>query len=386
MNIRPLLRFIRAAVPAAAIFGCRAPATLPAAPIDSGGFVVTLGRDTVSAESFTRTGGRVEGVIMRRVPRTVVVRYVMTLAPTGLPSRLEYNTRLPDGSMLPNGARSIVVTFTGDSAFTEIIRDSVVRRRVAARNAFPELDGAVSFYALPIAALRAMNRDSARFVAYPPGAPEGDPSPVAKRDSNRYWVYYFGNPFEVVTDDAGRILSVDGNRTTYRIQARRQATANVAALATTFAERERATGAIAALSPRDSVFATIGGARLSVDYGRPATRGRTIWGPNGVLGDTLWRTGANASTKLTTDAVVSIGGSTLPAGTYPVMTLAIPGRYQLIFYASDKEFLRIPLQAAAIDPSVERFTIVIEPSGERSGMIRLRWDTLELSTPFTVPR
>lgn len=354
--------------------------------MDSGAFVLTLGNDTVSAESFRRTGSRIEGVIVRRVPRTVLVRYAMTLAPNGLASRLEYTTRLPDGTMLPNGARSVIATFTSDSVITEILREEIVTRRVPARNAYPEMDGAVSFYALPIAALKAMNRDSAHFVAYAPGAPQGSGSPVARRGSgsNRYWVYSFGNPIEVVTDAAGRILSVDGTRTTFRIVSRRQPAMDMSALAAAFLDRERTSGPMLALSPRDSVIATVGGVRISVGYGRPASRGRRIWGPDGVLGDTLWRTGANASTKFTTDGAVSIGGRTLPAGTYSLMTLAVPGRYHLIFYTRDTEVWRVPLQATPLDPRVERFTILIEPTGERAGTLRLRWDALELSVPFTV--
>lgn len=384
MNLPSFVLLACAAAPVVGIYACRAPAALPPVPANTGGFVVTLGNDTVSAESFTRTGDRIEGVIVRRVPRTSVVRYVLTLTPAGLPSRLDYTTRLPDGSMIPNGARSVAVTFTGDSVITQIVRDSLVTRRVGARSSFPDLDGAVSFYALPIAALRAMNRDSADFVGYSPGAPTGSVIPVARRDSNRYWLYDFGSPIEIVTDDAGRIVSVDASRTTFRIQSRRQGTVNVSTLATAFAERERAIGPIAALSPRDSVIATIGGARISVGYGRPSARGRRIWGPSGVLGDTLWRTGANASTRFTTDAAISIGGHALPAGTYSLTTLAIPGRYHLIFSAGDAEVLRVPLQAAALNPRVERFTILIEPAAERAGVLRLRWDTQELSTPFRV--
>jgi hypothetical protein len=343
-----------------------------------------LGNDTLSAESFVRTGDRVDGMIVRRIPRTVVVRYVMTLAPTGLPARLEYNTRLPDGSMPPNVARTVIVTFTGDSAFTEIVRDSTTRRRVAVRNALPAIDGAVSFYALPVAALRAMNADSARFATYGAGTAAGEPTPVARRAANTYWLYSFGNPVEVVTDAAGRLLSVDGSRTTERILAHRRAAVDVPAVAAAFVARERALGPITALSPRDSAAASIGGVRLSVDYGRPAARGRRIWGPNGVLGDTLWRTGANASTKLTIAAPITIGGRALPAGTYSLMTLAIPGRYQLVLYEGDAELMRVPLQATPIDPPIERFTIVIDPAGERAGTLRLRWDTLELSVPISI--
>jgi hypothetical protein len=366
------------------VFACRAPAPESLAPTESGAFVVTLGNDTISVESFTRTGNRIEGVIVRRVPRTTVVRYTMTVAPSGLPARLEYNTRLPDGTRLPNGARTVIATFTSDSVFTVIHRDSIATVRVGARNAYPEIDGAVSFYALPIAALNALNRDSARFVTYPPGATQGYANAVARRGPNRYWVYSEGNPVEVLTDPASRILSIDGSRTTVRIQSRRQAAVDVAAIMTAFAERERISGPIVALSPRDSVIASISGVRIAIDYGRPAARGRKIWGPNGVLGDTLWRTGANRSTQFITEGALSIGGRVLAPGTYGLMTLAVPGRYQLIFYQNDAEVVRVPLQATSLDPPFERFTILVERSGDRSGTLRLRWETVELSVPFTV--
>ena len=157
------------------------------------------------------------------------------------------------------------------------------------------------------------------------------------------------------------------------------------ALATDFARRERISGPVGSLSPRDTVNATVGGARFWVDYSRPAARGRAIFGPNGVLGDTLWRTGANQSTQFRTDVAISIAGQTLPPGTYTLTTLAVPGRYQLIFSEGDNERLRVPLQTTTLSSRVERFTIAIEPTQERAGRILLRWDTMELAVPFTVP-
>lgn len=356
--------------------------TPSAAPQDAASFIVTLGNDTLSAESYTRTGDRIEGVVVRRSPRTTVMRYRMQLDPSGLPSRLEYNTRLPDGSMLPNGARTVIVTFRADSVITEVHRDSVVVRRVAARRAHPEIDGAVSHHAFPIDALRASGRDSADFVAYTAGASRGEEVPVARRGPNRWWVYSFGSPIEITTDDAGRILRVDASRTTFRIQATRLAPMDLSSIASRFLERERAAGPLVALSPRDSLSATIGGARVSIGYGRPSARGRRIWGPNGVLGDTIWRTGANASTRLTTTAPLMIGHAELPPGNYIVTTLAVPGRYHVILSRDTTEVIRVPLSSRTLDPPVEQFTIVLEPTTERAGVLRLRWDTLELSVPI----
>jgi hypothetical protein len=366
--------------------GCRSvkPTTVPVpARVDSGGFIVTLGNDTLSAESYRRADNRIEGVIVRRVPRVTVLRYIVTVAPSGLARQLEYYIRTSTGDMLPGGARNVSVVFTPDSVFTEIRRDTLVVRRVAAPNAYPELDGAVSLYGLPIAALETMKRDSARFTSYVPGATLGSSAPVTRREAGKYWVYLEGNPLAVSTDSSGNVLSVDGSRTTLRIQSRRQPAIDTRALAASFAERERSTGPINALSPRDSSTWTIGGAQISIGYGRPAARGRRIFGPTGVLGDTLWRTGANQETKFYADAPLSFQGQALPAGTYSLMTLAIPGRYQLIFNNRERE-VRVPLASAPLTVPLERFTISIEPSGPAAGTIHLRWDTLDLSAPFTV--
>ena len=346
----------------------------------SGGFVVMLGRDTISAESYTRTGSRVVGVIARRSPRTAVVRYDLTLAPDGSPRRIVYNTRNADGSMPPNAAQSITVDYTKDSAVTRIVRPPDSTRVVVARaiNAFPEIDGAVSFYATAIASLNAMKRDSAAFEAYQASAPGGEPMPVAKRGPNRYWVYSFGSPIEVTVDDAGNVVNVDASRTTVRIAARRQPAVDVATIANGWAERERATGAMGPLSPNDSTVATVGAATVRIQYGRPAARGRMIWGPNGVLGDTLWRTGANADTRFIVSAPVTLGGQSIAPGSYVLQTLAIPGRYQLIVTQDGREVARVPLTSKPLSPKVERFTIGIE-----GGLLKLMWDDRELSTSIS---
>ena len=379
-----ICRGLAFALVVASLAGC-ASTSRGAAPggDDAATFILTLGNDTVAAESYRRTGDRVEGMIVRRVPRTVVVRYVMDLAPNGLVSRLVYNTRLPDGNIVPNGSRSVTVTFTADSAITELDRDPPVTRRVAASNAYPELESGVFFFTRPLAALRASQRDSATFYLYAPGATQASARPVARRSDTRWWIYSFDNPTEITTDAADRLISLDGSRTTFRVQARRQPYVDLSALVTAFAERERAAGPMAALSPRDSVRATIGDAQVSVVHGRPSARGRQVWSENGVLGDTLWRTGANAATQFNSTAHLDFGnGRRLPPGTYVLTTLAVPGRYELIFTTGNQQVLRVPLTARSLPSHVEQFTINVDPSG----MLRLQWAGQELVASFAVIR
>jgi hypothetical protein len=131
-----------------------------------------------------------------------------------------------------------------------------------------------------------------------------------------------------------------------------------------------------------------------VDYGRPSARGRRVFGANGVLGDTIWRTGANAATQFRTSAPLTIAGQTIPAGMYTLWTLAVPGRYQLIVnkqvgqwgteYKRDQDLARVPLQVSRLAQPLDRFTIAVDPTGGNTGVLKLRWDTTELAVPFTV--
>jgi len=367
-------------------------------PASSNSYVLRLGNDTLAVDQYTRTGDRVNGTLVTHLPRTVVTRYTVTMNPaTGMASRLEYNSRLPDGNMIsaPNNqpsVRQVTITFMGDSAMQQVQRDTVITARALARNALPYLNYGIVFFQLPVAALRAARVDSAAYAIYT-GGRQTTPMSVVRTGANRYAVSIGGFPYEVVTDNAGLVLSVDGARTTQHFVATRQGSIDAAALATAWAQRERDARPVTALSVRDTTRATVGSAELWVDYGRPTTRGRRVWGPTGVLNDTIWRTGANAATQFRTNVPLTIGGQTVPAGMYTLWTLAVPGRYQLIInkqtgqwgtlYDARQDLVRVPLEARQLGQVVERFVIAIDPTGATSGVLRLRWDMTELSVPFT---
>src|SRR5581483_5153663 len=89
---------------------------------------------------------------------------------------------------------------------------------------------------------------------------------------------------------------------------------------------------VPAISPRDTVRTTLGGAAISIDYGRPAVRGRSVFN-RGVLGDTIWRTGANAATQFVTTRDLIVGRDTLRAGAYSIWMHVTPddSAYFLVF-------------------------------------------------------
>jgi hypothetical protein len=146
-------------------------------------------------------------------------------------------------------------------------------------------------------------------------------------------------------------------------------------------------------SPRDTTRATIGSAHLLVDYGRPSKRSRVIYGGLVPWGE-VWRAGANAATTFVTDRPLRMGSTTVPAGTYTLY--AVPsqsGSWLLVVnkqtkqwgteYHQDQDLARIPMTTSSVTPSVEQFTIAIQPQGS-GGTIDLIWDTTRADVAFSV--
>ena len=367
--------------------------TAIAQPPERGAFVVTLGRDTVAVEQFTRVGTVVEGDVMTRQPEVRVTHYRVTLDAQGRPTAAETRTRSAAGAPVPRMALGATGTFRNDSVSYDIqFADSVAHRRIAApAGTIPIVNGSYALYEVVTRRMRALGvaADSLRLVA--PGAPRATPLALTiAGDSAR--LDYFGDPVVMQLDRVGRIQRVDGTRTTTKVIATRVAAADVAALATGFAARP----AMGVASPTDTARATIGAAQVAVVYSRPSVRGRTVWGGELVPYDRWWRTGANAATALRTSADLTVGGVRVPAGSYTLFTLPTAAGTQLIIskktgewgtdYDATQDLARVPLRVAPLAAPVEQFTIAVEPSGADAGVLRMRWADRELSVPVVVAR
>ncbi len=383
-------RPISTAVMLVATASILAPVPAPAQGVtSSGAFVAMLGRDTITVEQYTRRGDVIQGDIIQRQPRTTVMHYTLTLDAHGYPARFEYTTQLPDGSPVPGAPIGATMAFTADSVTSTIHRagQAPVVRSAEASRAFPDLGFAYGMYDLVIAAMRAQRTDSMAVAMVSPGATRPNVLTFVRRGASAYTVDYFGSPQRVAVDANGRVTSVNGMETTEKVIARRVPSVNITALAQAFATR-----GIGVASPRDTMTAAVGAAHLWVDYSRPAARGRHVFGPTGVLGDTLWRTGANEATQFRTDVDLVIDGKTLPAGMYTLWTHAHMGRYALTFntqvgqwgtdHDSTKDLLTVPLAVTTLPAVVERFTIAVRPAGANAGVLTLSWDTTELSVRF----
>jgi len=147
-------------------------------------------------------------------------------------------------------------------------------------------------------------------------------------------------------------------------------------------------------SPHETVSADVGGAKISITYGRPYMKGRRIAG--GLIPYTsVWRTGADEATTLTTDKMLMFGSLHVPAGSVTLWTQATEeGAWQLIVsketgqwgtaYKAENDLGRVNMTLETLTAPVEQFTIAIQAGTGKSGRLVMTWDTLKMVIPFSV--
>ena len=131
-------------------------------------------------------------------------------------------------------------------------------------------------------------------------------------------------------DRRGRLVRGDGSLTTQKLLVTPIRDADVTTIAAAWAAKDAAGQGMGRANLRDTVHAEVAGAKIWIDYGRPAQRGREIWGKL-VPFDTTWRMGADAAAQIKTDKDLDFGGVTVPAGYYTIWLVPSAGKsYMLI--------------------------------------------------------
>jgi hypothetical protein len=130
------------------------------------------------------------------------------------------------------------------------------------------------------------------------------------------------------------------------------------------------------------------GKMIAVDYSSPRTKGRKIYGGLVPYGE-VWRAGANEATKLVTDADLSVGGTTVPAGSYTIFTIPNADKWTLVIskktgewglaYPGPKDDLaRVDMKVSKLPSALENFTIAFDQNGEGC-TLRMDWETTRAS-------
>lgn len=137
-------------------------------------------------------------------------------------------------------------------------------------------------------------------------------------------------------------------------------------------------------SPAASISQKIGLTDVSVTYSRPSSKGRKIFGTLVPYGD-VWRTGANASTKITFSTDVKVEGKNVPQGTYALYTIPDKKEWTIILsenldlwgaigYTADKDILRFTVPAKKTAEKYETMEISFNDMTDSGANLNLHWE------------
>ncbi len=147
-------------------------------------------------------------------------------------------------------------------------------------------------------------------------------------------------------------------------------------------------------SPLQKVSQQFALTNIDIEYSRPSVKGRVIFSDLVPYGK-MWRTGANASTKVTFGSDVKVNDKDLTAGTYALYTIPGQNEWQIIFYSdltmgtnfekyNKKDaaaILTVPVEKSS--NIIETFTIQVENITTTSANMTLSWENSIVSVSVT---
>jgi hypothetical protein len=149
---------------------------------------------------------------------------------------------------------------------------------------------------------------------------------------------------------------------------------------------------IPAASPRQSVEQQFSMSKISLDYGRPAVKGRKVFGELVPFGQ-VWRAGANSATKITFEQSIDFGGKVVPAGTYGVFVIPQEKEWKIILnkdanqwgaYSYDERLniIDITVPTQKLTEAQEVFEIALNPKDENNVDMVFKWDLTKVIVPL----
>lgn len=147
-------------------------------------------------------------------------------------------------------------------------------------------------------------------------------------------------------------------------------------------------------SPTQTIQQAFGTGNIELVYSRPSAKGRRIFGDL-VLFDSLWRTGANAPTKLTFTEPVEIGEKLLDTGSYVLYTVPHKDSWDIIInkglknwgvdgFKESEDIVRFKAIPVKIKDKIETFTMQFADVKAESCQLQLMWENTLVSFPITV--
>lgn len=150
---------------------------------------------------------------------------------------------------------------------------------------------------------------------------------------------------------------------------------------------------VPASSPTQTVQQDFGISSVQLIYSRPGMRGRKIFGDLVPYGK-VWRTGANAATRIKFNDDVNFGGQPLKAGEYALYTIPREDEWDIVInkgsanwgtdYKQEDDILRIKAKPVKLADAVETFTMQIENIKPTSSELKIMWEKTAVAVPIAV--
>ncbi|MCC6980028.1 MAG: DUF2911 domain-containing protein [Candidatus Melainabacteria bacterium] len=147
-------------------------------------------------------------------------------------------------------------------------------------------------------------------------------------------------------------------------------------------------------SPQCTLKQRVGLTDIEVTYSRPGLKGREVFGSMIPYGK-VWRTGANAATKMVFSTDVKIDGHEIPAGTYALMTIPGKDEWTVIInkgsdqwgtykYDEKNDLVRFTVKPVSTPSPVETMTIEFDNFKDESADMKLVWDKVKVPMKLEV--
>lgn len=145
-------------------------------------------------------------------------------------------------------------------------------------------------------------------------------------------------------------------------------------------------------SPTQTIKQDFGVSSVELTYSRPAMKGRKVFGDLVPYGK-LWRTGANAATRIKFADDVQIGGTTLKAGEYVIYTVPNQNEWEVVFnkglnnwgidgYKQEEDVARVKVKPMKLDDAIESFTMQFMNVKPNSTDLFIAWDKTAVAVPI----
>ena len=149
-------------------------------------------------------------------------------------------------------------------------------------------------------------------------------------------------------------------------------------------------------STTQTIKQAFGMGSIELTYSRPSIKGRKLFAEGSELGPLgkMWRTGANAATKLRFTDFVTIGGKKVDSGTYVLYTIPNKNEWEIILnkgltnwgidgYKESEDVVRLKVPVIKLSNSVETFTMQFADIQNENCQLHLMWGNVAVQVPIT---